>query len=75
MTLALQSLQRAPYMDLLLPGLQAHRNTLRRIMIFNQQSRPEANDLLKILPDSLNTHGVRFDHAIFCTNVTRREKG
>ena len=41
------------------------------MLIFNQQSRPEANDLLKILGLTLETElNVRFEHVLFCTNVT-----
>ena len=47
-----------------------------RILIFNQQSRPEATSLLRTLQESIQIDfGVRFDHVIFCTNVTRKETG
>ena len=46
---------------------------LPRILVFNQQSRPEARDLLKVLHQCLQP--VEFDHVIFCTNVTRKVTG
>ena len=47
-----------------------------RILIFNQQSRPEAEDLLMCLYETLSSDcGVQFDHVIFSTNVTRKDTG
>ena len=49
---------------------------LPRILIFNQQSRPEATSLLQTLYESIdNEIGPPFDHVIFCTNVTRKGTG
>ncbi len=44
-----------------------------RVLIFNQPSRPEARDLLEGLHRSFQT--VKFDHVVFCTNVTRKATG
>lgn len=42
-----------------------------RILIFNQQGRPEASTFLPPLYSALHTSGrVKFDHVIFTTNVT-----
>ncbi|KAK6387498.1 Folylpolyglutamate synthetase [Exophiala oligosperma] len=47
-----------------------------RILLFNQQSRPEADDLLRRLQlELINDCGLRFDHVIFSTNVTRKSTG
>lgn len=48
-------------------------------LIFNQQSRPEVLSLLGALHGSLgNTSDgstYAFDHVVFCTNVTWKDKG
>ena len=44
-----------------------------RILIFNQQARPEAADLLETLHGSLQS--LKFDRVLFCTNVTRKATG
>ncbi|KAL6719970.1 Folylpolyglutamate synthetase [Lecanora helva] len=44
-----------------------------RILVFNQQSRPEAMELLETLYRSLQP--LKFDHVLFCTNVTRKATG
>lgn len=47
-----------------------------RVLIFNQQGRPEAVDLLEGLFTALNSQDVvKFDHVIFCTNVTFAQEG
>ena len=47
-----------------------------RILVFNQQSRPEAASLLRTLYESIDSEiGPPFDHVIFCTNVTRKGTG
>jgi hypothetical protein len=47
-----------------------------KILIFNQQSRPEASDLLEGLFIALHSQGtVKFNHVVFCTNVTYAQKG
>lgn len=47
-----------------------------RILIFNQQSRSEAVDLLKTMQETLQFESkIRFFQVIFCTNVTRKETG
>ena len=49
---------------------------LPRILIFNQQSRPEATSFLRTLYESIDSDiGPPFGHVIFCTNVTRRGTG
>jgi len=46
------------------------------ILIFNQQSRPERTSLLRTLHESIQIDfGIRFNHVIFCTNVTHKETG
>ena len=48
------------------------KSSLPSILIFNQQSRPEAPDLLRTLQRTFQVdHQLQFDHVIFCTNVTR----
>lgn len=47
-----------------------------RILLFNQQTRLEADDLLRGLQHELiNSCDIRFDHVIFSTNVTRKSTG
>ena len=47
-----------------------------RILLFNQQARPEADDLLRGLQHELiNSCGILFNHVIFSTNVTRKSTG
>jgi folylpolyglutamate synthase len=46
------------------------------VLIFNQQGRSEAVDLLDGLYAALQSEGsANFDHVVFCTNVTFAEKG
>lgn len=45
------------------------RNTLK-VLLFNQQSRENSTTLLKNLYNNLAIANIRFDHAIFSTNVT-----
>ncbi|CAH6719228.1 folylpolyglutamate synthase [[Candida] jaroonii] len=40
-----------------------------KVLIFNQQGRDTADELLKELYNNLNGH-VQFDYIIFCTNIT-----
>lgn len=47
----------------------------RRVLIFNQQGREEAVDLLAMLHEGIARTGLRFDHVVFCTNVTYAGKG
>ena len=44
-----------------------------RILVFNQQARHEAADLLETLHGSLQP--LKFDRVLFCTNVTRKATG
>lgn len=45
-------------------------------MIFNQQGRPEAVELLAGLFSALRAGGhIEFDHVIFCTNITSAKSG
>ena len=47
-----------------------------KVLVFNQQSRPEAAKLLKALQSVLlDDSGLKFRRVIFCTNVTRRDTG
>jgi folylpolyglutamate synthase len=47
-----------------------------KVLIFNQQGRPEAVNLLERLFKALHSEGVeKFYHVIFCTNVTYAQKG
>ena len=50
---------------------------VHRVLIFNQQSRAEAPSLLRNLHESILEvdDGLKFDHVIFCTNVTRKATG
>jgi folylpolyglutamate synthase len=55
---------------------QCSKNPGTCVLIFNQQSRPEAPDLLRGLQDFLSKEcPVKFDHVIFSTNVTRKKTG
>lgn len=67
---------------LLLLKVQAAASNLRayrkgqRVLIFNQQGRSEAVDLLTRLFTALKSHNSpAFDHVVFCTNVTYAENG
>ncbi len=47
-----------------------------KVFIFNQQGRPEAVELLEDFYKALEAEKiVRFDHVIFCTNVTYAKEG
>jgi len=47
----------------------------KKVLIFNQQGRPEAVDLLEGLFNALQSQGdVKFDHVVFCTNITYAQK-
>ncbi|KAG5929596.1 methionine-synthesizing 5- methyltetrahydropteroyltriglutamate--homocysteine methyltransferase [Claviceps africana] len=53
-------------------------STNPRILIFNQQGRPEAIDFLAPIQRTTSratTNQPAFDHAIFCTNVTLAKAG
>lgn len=54
---------------------QCENDSMMRVLIFNQQSRPEATELLRSLHSTLQGRRITFDHVIFCTNVTRKETG
>jgi folylpolyglutamate synthase len=57
-------------------GLTETSSPGKRVLIFNQQGRPEANDLLTGLFTALQAQGlIKFDHVVFCTNVTYAENG
>lgn len=60
------------------PDIVGHKK-VSYALIFNQQSRPEVLSLLKALHDSFgNTSDgstYAFDHVVFCTNVTWKDKG
>ncbi|KAG5984110.1 methionine-synthesizing 5- methyltetrahydropteroyltriglutamate--homocysteine methyltransferase [Claviceps digitariae] len=53
-------------------------STNPRILIFNQQGRPEAIDFLAPVQETVSratTNQPAFDHAVFCTNVTFAKAG
>jgi folylpolyglutamate synthase len=57
-------------------GLESALHPGKRVLIFNQQGREEAVSLLEILYQGIKEQGlVRFDHVVFCTNITYAEKG
>lgn len=41
-----------------------------KILLFNQQNRENANDLLKKLYENIVTSDFKFDHVVFTTNIT-----
>ncbi|KFZ22961.1 hypothetical protein V502_02562 [Pseudogymnoascus sp. VKM F-4520 (FW-2644)] len=46
----------------------------KRVLIFNQQGREEAVELLEGLYNGIAEQGlVKFDHVVFCTNITYAE--
>lgn len=57
-------------------GLESAPLPGKRVLIFNQQGRDEAVSLLEILYQGIREQGLlRFDHVVFCTNITYAEKG
>ncbi|EFX06379.1 tetrahydrofolylpolyglutamate synthase [Grosmannia clavigera kw1407] len=48
-------------------------STTPTILIFNQQSTRDAVDLLRVVHETVYRAGVRFQHAVFCTNVTYKD--
>ena len=56
----------------LIHDCMAHRRQCPRILIFNQEGREHAINWLQDLCRTLQQHGIHFDHAVFCTNVTRK---
>lgn len=49
---------------------QRQRPGAPNILLFNQQARENALDLLQKLHDTVSAAGVKFDHVIFTTNIT-----
>lgn len=49
---------------------QKQRPGAPRILLFNQQSRENAGELLAKLHENLSENNVKFDHVIFTTNIT-----
>lgn len=45
-----------------------------KVLVFNQQSLRDSIGLIKTLYAGITKAGVKFDHVIFCTNITYKNR-